>query len=95
MKRGTRKKVLVKKTTSHCALPECGQQFTKKSHNNKYCSPEHARIATNRKILARYYDKKRKVSGKRVCKAEGCGAILSIYNRDEYCAPCSERLGYA
>ncbi len=86
------------KITAHnniikCALPECGKEFVKRSHNSKYCCHEHMRIATNRRVLQRYYELKQRPPSGRVCAADGCGTILSTYNRSRYCGPCREKLG--
>ena len=69
-----------------CAREECEEPFTRKTHNQKYCSGECCRKATNGKIMERYYENKRKRSGaKRVC---ACGATLSKYNMDNECSSC-------
>jgi len=69
-----------------CARIGCEQQYTKKTHNQKYCSGECCRIATNEKIMDRYYENKRLRSGiKRICE---CGATLSKYNLSPECSAC-------
>ena len=69
-----------------CARTGCEQKYTKKTHNQKYCSDECCRIATNAKIMERYYENKRRRSGaKRLC---GCGRTLSKYNLGDECASC-------
>ena len=41
-----------------CAREECGIEFEQKTHNQKYCSDECCRIATNKRIMDKYYKKK-------------------------------------
>lgn len=87
------KKIVIREDFADCALPECGKRFRKRSHNSRYCSPEHARIATNRKILERYHDKKKLPKRGRVCKGKNCGTVLSVYNRSQYCYLCMDKQG--
>ncbi len=75
-----------------CAREGCGNVYIKNTHNQKYCSGECCRIATNAKIMERYYEKKHRLSGKeRVCKSEGCGKSLSRYNASDICAACESK----
>jgi len=76
-----------------CHLEECNVVFKKTSHNRKFCSAEHTRIATNRKILKKYHDSKKPVKKGRVCKSKDCKTVLSIYNKTDYCNPCREKKG--
>lgn len=72
-----------------CAREGCENSFEKAAHNQKYCSNECCRIATNAKIMQRYYENKERRSGrKRVCKTRGCNEVLSRYNMGDYCAAC-------
>lgn len=72
-----------------CAYDDCKKEFNAKTHNQKYCSDECCRIATNQKLKAAYYEKKARLLGKkRVCKISGCGSLLSRYNEDSVCAKC-------
>ena len=41
-----------------CANTECAKEFDSKTHNQKYCSDECCRVATNRRIMEKYYEKK-------------------------------------
>jgi len=41
-----------------CSREDCGKEFNQKTHNQKYCSDECCRIATNRRIMEKYYEKK-------------------------------------
>jgi len=71
-----------------CARQDCTNQFTKRKHNQKYCSSECCRIATNANIMANYYAKQARLQGKeRACGS--CGVKLSRYNGADYCNKCS------
>ncbi len=70
-----------------CAYKNCNNDFTPKTHNQKYCSDECCKIATNEKIREAYYEKKARLAGKkRVCKK--CTTILSRYNEYNVCSKC-------
>jgi len=72
-----------------CANEGCNNQFDKTTHNQKYCSDECCREATNKKIREKYYAEKERLSGKkRICASRGCKNILSRYNEDEVCSQC-------
>jgi len=72
-----------------CANKECAKEFDAKTHNQKYCSDECCRIATNKKIMEKYYEKKAIKSGaKRLCTE--CGARLSRYNQLSICSKCEK-----
>ena len=45
-----------------CSNKECAKEFDAKTHNQKYCSDECCRIATNIKIKQKYYDKKARLA---------------------------------
>lgn len=65
----------------------CGAEFEKTKHNQVYCTDEHRRLATNERIMRRYYERKAKrIQRDRRC---ACGTILSKYNVDDACAACS------
>jgi hypothetical protein len=73
-----------------CAYEECGQEFSPKTHNQKYCSDECCRTATNQKLKDQYYEKKARLAGKkRICKTKGCTVVLSRYNESSICDKCS------
>jgi len=77
-----------------CAYDQCDKEFEPKTHNQKYCSDECCRIATNEKLKEAYYEKKARLAGaKRICKSKGCNVILSRYNESNICDKCvsSER----
>jgi len=72
-----------------CAYEECNNEFEPKTHNQKYCSDECCRIATNQKLKKAYYDKKDRLAGKkRICKTKGCNVILSRYQDEDICNKC-------
>jgi len=74
-----------------CAYKKCtsGINFTPKTHNQKYCSDECCRIATNEKLKQAYYEKKARLAGaKRICKNKNCNVVLSRYNTTNICDKC-------
>ena len=74
-----------------CAYSGCEgvKEFEPKTQNQKYCSDECCRIATNQKLKEAYYDKKARLAGKkRVCKTPGCTSVLSRYNEGRICDKC-------
>ena len=74
-----------------CALEECNERYIKTTHNQKYHSAECCRIATNRKIMEKYYQKRaRKLGHVRYC--DECGVTkLSRYNESLICGSCSAK----
>lgn len=71
-----------------CANKECAKEFEPKTHNQKYCTDECCRIATNRRIMEKYYEKKAIRNGAvRGCKK--CGSQLSRYNESNLCSICN------
>ena len=75
-----------------CAYKDCvGQkEFEPKTNNQKYCSDECCRIATNQKLKEQYYNKKARLAGKkRICKTKDCGTSLSRYNEGTICSKCT------
>ena len=78
-----------------CANKDClnGKEFDAKTHNQKYCTEECCRIATNRRIMEKYYEKKAIKNGAiRNCK--NCKANLSRYNSQEVCSTCEKNVTY-
>ncbi len=64
----------------------CGVPFDSNKKNQKYCTPACCRLATNKKIMERYYENKKRKSGiKRYCD---CGQLLSRYNDSDICFIC-------
>lgn len=77
-----------------CAYEGCQgeKEFEPKTHNQKYCSDECCRIATNQKLKEAYYEKKDRLAGKeRICKSKDCKVILSRYNPEKYCMDCMNK----
>ncbi len=73
-----------------CAREECGIEFEQKTHNQKYCSDECCRIATNKRIMEKYYEKKAIKSGSaRFCTK--CKMKLSRYNYNSMCNVCEAK----
>lgn len=73
--------------TVNCARKECGMEFIKVTHNQKYCTNECCRIETNRKIMEQYHERAAIKRGKkRVCKS--CETSLSRYNINDFCGAC-------
>lgn len=76
------------KPTKKCAA--CEIEFEFKTHNQKYCSNQCCRTATNKRIMQKYYEKRDRLSGKeRAC--EGCDAPLSKYNSATFCVMCEHK----
>lgn len=76
-----------------CFNSECAKDFTPKTHNQKYCSDECCRIATNRRIMEKYYEKKAIKNGApRICKS--CKTKLSRYNQNNICSTCEKNISY-
>jgi hypothetical protein len=74
-----------------CNNKECKKEFESKTHNQKYCSDECCRIATNKRIMEKYYEKKAIRNGAhRPCKK--CGAPLSRYNQNKFCSSCEKNI---
>ena len=72
-----------------CANSECKKDFAPKTHNQKYHNDECCRIATNRRIMEKYYEKKAIRNGAaRPCSR--CKAQLSRYNTSELCSTCEK-----
>jgi hypothetical protein len=72
-----------------CFSKDCGKDFTPKTHNQKYCSDECCRVATNKRIMEKYYEKKKIKNGQlRNCKS--CKQELSRYNFDDLCYSCDK-----
>ncbi len=74
-----------------CSNKECSKDFEPKTHNQKYCTDECCRVATNRRIMEKYYEKKAIRNGaERGCKK--CNAQLSRYNETTICASCQKKI---
>lgn len=73
-----------------CAHESCGTLFHPNTHNQKYCSSECCKAATNAKIMKRYYERKARRAGT-VRKCYTCGSGLSRYNDTTICSPCAAK----
>ena len=74
-----------------CANKECSKEFEPKTHNQKYCTDECCRIATNKRIMEKYYEKKAIRNGAlRLCKK--CKQKLSRYNENPVCVSCERKI---
>ena len=70
---------------------ECAKEFDAKTHNQKYCEENCCRIATNKRIMEKYYEKKAIKSGAlRECIK--CKAKLSRYNQGSICVLCEKNI---
>lgn len=72
-----------------CENTGCDVVFTKKTHNQRYHDDECCRLATNAKIMEKYYARRaQRLGHARYCQI--CTtAKLSRYNSDSVCGPCS------
>lgn len=71
-----------------CHNDGCEEVFTKKTHNQIYHDAECMRLATNAKIMNKYYAKRARVLGlARYCTQ--CDTKLSRYNSETICNSCS------
>lgn len=75
-----------------CGYKECGKSFDAKTHNQRYCTSECCRLATNARIMENYYERKARRQGfKRVCRENDCETELSRYNDDTICQRCASK----
>lgn len=74
-----------------CAREGCDVIYIKKTHNQKYCTDECCRLATNARIMLGYYKTRDRQRGvERWC--ESCGETkLSRYNPSDVCSACKAR----
>ena len=74
-----------------CAREGCENQATRKTHNQKYCSDECCRLATNSRIMENYYRRRDQRQGKpRFCTV--CESTkLNRYNDSQICASCKTK----
>lgn len=82
-----------KRQSSHfdekiCLNEGCLNKFKPKTYNGVYCSPECRKIATNKKLLDKYYVNKNNKNKKRVCATVHCSTVLSVYNKEKICEQC-------
>ena len=74
-----------------CAREGCEVNAERKTHNQKYCTDECCRLATNQRIMEKYYAKRDQRQGKaRYCKI--CQETrLSRYNDSPICSSCKSQ----
>lgn len=74
-----------------CSNKDCSVDFDARTHNQKYCSDECCRVATNKRIMEKYYEKKAiKGGASRSCKS--CKSQLSRYNQENLCSTCEKSI---
>lgn len=71
-----------------CENKGCEVVFVKKTHNQRYHDDECCRLATNAKIMEKYYKRRAQASGQ-VRQCESCATKLSRYNADDICGACT------
>lgn len=71
-----------------CAREGCDVVADRKTHNQKYCTDECCRLATNKRIMEKYYERQAQRKGTaRYCKR--CDITkLSRYNDSSICNGC-------
>jgi hypothetical protein len=71
-----------------CARKGCDEEFSPKTHNQKYHNDECCRLATNARIMEKYYARRDQRLGKiRIC--DECNVTkLSRYNNSLTCSSC-------
>ena len=75
--------------TKICAYEPCSKEFEPKTHNQIYHTDACCGLATNARVMAKYYETRdRKKGAVRVCRTPGCGTRLSRYNPETVCAKC-------
>lgn len=73
--------------TITCENNGCDVVFAKKTHNQRYHDDECCRLATNAKIMQKYYQRRaQKLGLARNCAS--CSSKLSRYNSDTICNSC-------
>lgn len=73
-----------------CQNKGCEVMFAKKTHNQRYHDDECCRLATNAKIMEKYYARRAQRMGlERHCDV--CSTKLSRYNSETTCNPCKTK----
>lgn len=74
-----------------CARENCEVVFRKKTHNQKYHDNDCCQLATNKRMMDKYYEKKAQKQGKpRYCSE--CNIVkLSRYNSSTICGACQNK----
>lgn len=72
-----------------CAYKPCSKEFEPRTHNQIYHTDECCKLATNERIMAKYYETKARRKGAvRICRTPGCNTQLSRYNPGKICSKC-------
>lgn len=75
-----------------CSRDGCENPFEARTHNQKYCSDDCCKIATNLKIKEKYYYKKARMAGEKfVCDNRGCSQVLNRFTVDKICEVCKAK----
>lgn len=80
-----------KENNVQCDRTGCVEWFEKKTHNQRYHNDECCRLATNAKIMEKYYERRaQRLGHTRMCKS--CNVTkLSRYNDDQVCSACKTK----
>lgn len=75
-----------------CAWEKCNVEYIPATSNQIYHSEECQRLATNARIMKKYYERKARLKGAvRICNGQNCNTILSRYNESPLCSACMEK----
>lgn len=75
-----------------CAWEKCNEEYTPVTSNQIYHSEECQRLATNARIMRKYYERKARRQGAvRICEEQNCNTVLSRYNDSKKCAGCEAK----
>ena len=75
-----------------CAREECEVEYTPVTSNQIYHSEECQRLATNARIMKKYYERKARRQGAvRICEGPSCMTVLSRYNDSHLCSSCETK----
>lgn len=80
--------IVAEEETFVCDRKGCDEVYVKKTHNQRYHDNECCRLATNARIMEKYYDRQNQRKGRtRYCQ-ECQTTKLSRYNDSLVCASC-------
>ena len=74
-----------------CAREGCEIIFGKTVHNQKFHDSRCCQLATNARLLEKYYASKVEIPSGRVCATKNCGTVLNRYNKNDYCMVCQDK----
>lgn len=79
-----------------CAYDKCDIWFEPTTHNMKYHSDLCCKLATNERIMRKYYERKAGKAARagttRICVTPGCQTVLSRYNEHVVCQKCEAEI---